>query len=82
MRGGRDPRQRPRPQGGGTRKRTLKKLDAALDPLALKKNPTPTAADIKMLFVLVKGLARREQELNGELDRVPQTLTGRIRQLA
>ena len=51
-----------------------KKIDA--------KYPTLTEAEIKTLVVDDKWLARLQAAVQGELDRVSQTLTGRIRELA
>jgi type I restriction enzyme M protein len=51
-----------------------KKIDA--------KYPTLTEAEIKTLVVDDKWMARLSNAVQGELDRVSQTLTGRIRQLA
>ena len=53
-------------------------LEAKLD----AKYPTLTEADIKSLVVDDKWLATLAAAVQGELDRVSQTLTGRIRQLA
>ena len=53
-------------------------LDAKLD----AKYPKLTEDDIKMLVVDDKWLATLAAAVQGELDRVSQTLTGRIRQLA
>ena len=64
----------PRP-GSRPRRRTSKaKLDA--------KYPTLTEDEIKTLVVDDKWLATLAAAVQGELDRVSQTLTGRIRQLA
>jgi type I restriction enzyme M protein len=63
-------------------KRAVKEQDAALDTLAYEKYPTLTAAEIKTLVVDDKWMARLSAEVQGELDRVSQTLTGRIRELA
>ena len=51
-----------------------KKIDA--------KYPTLTEAEIKTLVVEDKWMARISAAVQSELDRVPQTLSGRIRQLA
>jgi type I restriction enzyme M protein len=51
-----------------------KKIDA--------KYPQLTEAEIKLLVVEKKWMARLDAAVQGELDRVSQTLTGRIRQLA
>jgi len=53
-------------------------LEAKLD----AKYPTLTEADIQTLVVDDKWLATLAAAVQGELDRVSQTLTGRIRQLA
>ncbi|HOX92507.1 MAG TPA: hypothetical protein PLC54_06265, partial [Spirochaetales bacterium] len=63
-------------------KRAVKALDAALDTLAYEKYPKLTQAEIKTLVVDDKWMARLSAAVQGELDRVSQTLTGRIRQLA
>jgi type I restriction enzyme M protein len=66
----------------GTFKRAVKDQDAALDALAYAKYPKLTEAEIKTLVVDDKWLARLSTAVQGELDRVSQTLTGRIRELA
>ena len=61
------------------------KLNAAQADLEAKldaKYPTLTEADIQTLVVDDKWLATLAAAVQGELDRVSQTLTGRIRQLA
>ena len=61
------------------------KLKAALDDLEAKldaKYHTLTEAEIQTLVVDDKWLATLAAAVQGELDRVSQTLTGRIRQLA
>ncbi len=61
------------------------RLKAAQDGLEAKldaKYPTLTEADIQTLVVDDKWLATLAAAVQGELDRVSQTLTGRIRQLA
>ena len=61
------------------------RLKAAQDDLEAKldaKYPTLTEADIQTLVVDDKWLATLAAAVQGELDRVSQTLTGRIRQLA
>jgi type I restriction enzyme M protein len=65
-----------------TLKRTVKDQDAALDALAYAKYPKLTEAEIKTLVVDDKWMARLSAAVKGELDRVSQTLTGRIRELA
>ncbi|MGE0334710.1 MAG: N-6 DNA methylase [Gammaproteobacteria bacterium] len=63
-------------------KRAVKEQEAALDKLAYKKYPTLTEAEIKTLVVDDKWMARLAADVQGELERVSQTLTGRIRELA
>ncbi len=63
-------------------KRAVKALDAALDTLAYEKYPKLAQADIKTLVLDDKWMAHLSAAVQGELDRVSQTLTGRIRQLA
>jgi len=63
-------------------KRAVREQDAALDTLAYEKYPTLTEAEVKTLVVDDKWMTRLEAAVQGELDRVSQTLTGRIRELA
>ena len=65
-----------------TLKRTVKEQDVALDALAYANYATLTEADIKKLVVDDKWMAQLSAVVQGELDRVSQTLTGRIRELA
>ena len=67
---------RPTPRHGSRPRR--KTLEAKLD----AKYPTLTEDEIKTLVVDDKWLATLAAAVQGELDRVSQTLTGRIRQLA
>ena len=60
----------------------MKDKEAALDTLAHGKYPKLTDAEIKMLVVDDKWMERLHSEVQAELDRVSQTLTGRIRELA
>jgi type I restriction enzyme M protein len=60
------------------RKAAQQDLDDKID----AKYPKLTEADIKTLVVESKWMARLSATMQGELDRVSQTLTGRIRQLA
>ncbi len=66
----------------GALKKKIKELDAALDTRAYAKYPQLTEAEIKTLVMDDKWMARLSTAVQGELDRVSQTLTGRIRQLA
>ena len=63
-------------------KRAVREQDAALDLLAYGQYATLTEAEIKTLVVDDKWMARLSAAVQGELDRVSQTLTGRIRELA
>ena len=65
-----------------TLKSNVKEADAALDKLAYNKYPQLSVNEIKTLVVDDKWLAALTIALQGELDRVSQTLTARIRQLA
>ena len=60
----------------------VKEADAALDQLAYDKYPTLSVKEIKALVVDDKWLPTLVASVQGELERVSQTLTGRIRQLA
>jgi len=63
-------------------KKAVKERDAQLDQQAHDHYAKLSVADIKTLVVDDKWLARIAADLQGELDRVGQTLTGRIRELA
>ena len=65
-----------------TLKSKVKEADAALDKLAYEKYPRLSVEEIKTLVVDDKWLATLATAVQGELDRVSQTLTSRIRQLA
>jgi type I restriction enzyme M protein len=60
------------------RKSAQEDLDKKID----AKYPKLTEAEIKTMVVDDKSMARLSAAVQGELDRVSQTLTGRIRQLA
>ena len=60
------------------RKAAQEDLDKKID----AKYPKLTEAEIKVLVVEDKWMARLSAAVQGELDRVSQTLTGRIRELA
>jgi type I restriction enzyme M protein len=53
-----------------------------LDKKINAKYPTLTEAEIKALVLDDKWMARLQAAVQGELDRVSQTITGRIRELA
>ncbi|WP_288371263.1 N-6 DNA methylase [uncultured Marinobacter sp.] len=63
-------------------KKTIKEKDAALDQLAHDKYAKLSVDEIKTLVVDDKWLAALEAALQNELERVSQTLTSRVRQLA
>ena len=63
-------------------KSKVKGADAALDKLAYDKYPTLSVKEIKTLVVDDKWMPALAAAVQGELDGVSQTLTGRIRQLA
>ena len=63
-------------------KKAIREAEAALDQLAYGKYPQLTEDEIKTLVVDDKWLTTLTTAVQGELDRVSQTLTGRIRQLA
>ena len=63
-------------------KRAVKDGEAALDKLAYDKYPTLGEAEVKTLVVDDKWMARLSAVVQGELERVSQTLTRRVRELA
>ena len=63
-------------------KRAIREAEAALDQLAYDQYPKLTEAEIKTLVVDDKWLTSLAIAVQGELDRVSQTLTSRIRLLA
>jgi type I restriction enzyme M protein len=60
----------------------IKEAEEELDLLAYEKYPQLAVDEIKVLVVDDKWLTTIAAEVQGELERVSQTLTGRIRQLA
>ena len=63
-------------------KKAIKQAEATLDELAYEKYPQLTEEEVKTLVVDDKWLKTLAAAVQGELDRVSQTLTGRIRELA
>lgn len=63
-------------------KKQIKDAENALDKLAYEKYATLTEEDVKKLVVDDKWLTAISEGVKKELDRVSQSLTGRIRQLA
>lgn len=65
-----------------TLRRHIREGEAALDTLAYEKYLALTQADIQSLVIDDKWMATLAGTVQGELDRVSQTLTSRIRELA
>jgi type I restriction enzyme M protein len=63
-------------------KKAIREAEAALDQLAYGKYPQLSEVEIQTLVVDDKWLTSLNQAIQGELDRVSQTLTSRIRLLA
>ena len=63
-------------------KKRLKETEASLDAKAYAKYPTLTEAEIKTLVVDDKWLAALDRDIHGEMDRVSQQLTQRVKELA
>jgi len=63
-------------------KTRLRELEAELDGKALKKYPKLTEAEIKALVVDDKWLARVEEDVHGEIVRISDALSTRVRELA
>ncbi len=63
-------------------KKQLKDAEVALEAAAYAKYPKLTEAEIKALVVDDKWLATLDAAIHGELDRVSQALTQRVRKLA
>jgi type I restriction enzyme M protein len=68
-------------QASGLKKR-IKTMAAELDAKALARYPTLTVDEVKALVVDYKWMAALEAAVHGELDRVSQALTGRVKELA
>jgi type I restriction enzyme M protein len=63
-------------------RRALKEAEAELDALAYAKYPTLTECEIKTLVVGDKWLTALDARIHGEMDRISQALTQRVKQLA
>ncbi|HWF62663.1 MAG TPA: type I restriction-modification system subunit M [Nitrospira sp.] len=63
-------------------KKRFREAEAALDAKAYAKYPTLMEAEIKTLVVDDKWLAALDREIHGEMDRVSQQLTQRVKDLA
>ncbi|MEW4569505.1 type I restriction-modification system subunit M [Tautonia sp. JC769] len=64
-----------------TLKKELKEAEADLDRKAYDKYPTLTEDEVKVLVVDDKWLATLDADIHGELDRVSQGLTRRVKEL-
>jgi type I restriction enzyme M protein len=62
-------------------KKRLREAEASLDAKAYAKYPTLTEAEIKQLVVDDKWLAALDKDIHGEMDRVSQQLTRRVKEL-
>jgi len=63
-------------------KKAIKEAEAALDALCLAKYPKLIEAEIKTLVVEDKWLAAISSAIHGEMDRISQALTQRVKELA
>ena len=63
-------------------KKEIKEAEKALDIKVIAKYKTLTESEIKVLVVDDKWMATLEQAVKGEMDRISQRLTGRIKELA
>ena len=63
-------------------KRALREAEADLDAKAYAKYPTLTEGEIQTLVVDDKWLAALDAAIHGEMDRISQTLTQRVKDLA
>ncbi len=63
-------------------KKRVKEADAALDAAAYAKCPTLTEAEVQALVVDDKWLATLDAAVHGEMDRLSQQLTVRVKELA
>jgi type I restriction enzyme M protein len=63
-------------------KKALKEAEADLDARAYAKYPTLTEADVKTLVADDKWLAALDAAIHGEMDRISQALTRRVKELA
>ena len=62
-------------------KKAIKEAEAALDAMAYAKYPELTEAEIKTLVVEDKWLATISTAIHGEMDRISQALTQRVKEL-
>ena len=64
------------------KKKSIKEAEAALDAKALAKYPTLSEDEVKTLVVEGKWLAAIDAAVHGEIDRISQALTSRVRILS
>jgi type I restriction enzyme M protein len=64
------------------KKKAIKEADGALDAAALAKYPTLSEDEVKTLVVEDKWLATLAGAVSGEMDRISQALTQRVKELA
>ena len=63
-------------------KKAIKEAEAELDGLAYAKYPELSEDEVKALVVDDKWLATLDSAIHGEIDRIEQSLTGRVKELA
>lgn len=63
-------------------RKKLKEAEAALDAKAYAQYPKLSEAEIKILVVDDKWLAALDEDIHGEMDRISQQLTQRVKELA
>lgn len=63
-------------------KKAIKVSESALDELAYAKYPTLNKAEVEVLVVDDKWIIKLKAAINGEMDRISQTLTQRVKELA
>jgi type I restriction enzyme M protein len=63
-------------------KKQLREAEAALDAKAYARYPKLTAAEVKVLVVDDKWMDTLDAAIHGEMDRVSQQLTQRVKELA
>ena len=66
----------------GDLKKAVKEAEAKLDAAAYAKYPKLSEDEVKALVVDDKWLARIDADIHGEMDRISQALTQRVRELA
>jgi type I restriction enzyme M protein len=64
------------------KKKELRDAEASLDEKCLAKYPTLTQAEVKTLVVEDKWMGALSASIHGEMERINQTLTQRVKELA